>query len=72
MLWFALPPANPASAVSQFAYSFLLGLGMIAGLRVNGVWKRLLLLVPAFAVAWLSEAIVPHLVGASAHSLGYT
>ena len=35
VLWLAMPPPCPVSAVSQFAYSFLFGLGLIAGLRVK-------------------------------------
>ena len=69
-LWFVLPPAHPASAISRFTYSFMFGLGLSAGLRVKGVWKRLLLLVPAFAVAFLGEVIVPRVFGASSISLG--
>ena len=37
---------HPASAVSQFAYSFLFGMGLMAGLRVKGFGKRLLLWLP--------------------------
>ena len=57
-------------AVSQFAYSFLFGMGLMAGGRVKGLWKRMLLLVPALAVMILSEAIVPRLVEGSSHSTG--
>ena len=70
VLWFAMPPSHPASAVSQFAYSFLFGMGVMAGARVKGFWKRMLLLVPALAVMILSEAIVPLLAEASSHSMG--
>jgi predicted Ser/Thr protein kinase len=70
VLWYAMPPSHPASAVSQFAYSFLFGMGVIAGLRVKGFWKRLLLLAPALAVMILSEALVPRLAEASSHSVG--
>jgi hypothetical protein len=37
VLWFVVPPSYPASAVSQFAYSFLFGMGLIAGTRVKGL-----------------------------------
>ena len=69
VLWSVMPPSYPASAVSQFAYSFLFGMGLMAGLRVKGFWKRMLLLVPALAVMILSEAIVPLLAEASSHSI---
>jgi serine/threonine protein kinase len=68
-LWFVMPPADPTSAVSQFSYSFLFGMGMIGGLRVKG-WRKLLLLVPALAVMIACEAIVPRLVQSSGHSIG--
>ncbi len=70
VLWFKIPPSHPASAVSQFAYSFLFGMGLRAGKR-HGLWKRLLLLTPALAAMILSETIVPRLAGASSHSLGH-
>jgi hypothetical protein len=64
-----MPPSYPASAVSPFAYGILFGMGVIAGTRVRGFWKRMLLLVPALAAMILSEAIVPRLAGASSHSM---
>ena len=45
-------------------------MGLIAGLRVKGPGKRLLLLVPALALMVLSETIVPFLVQATLHSPG--
>jgi hypothetical protein len=69
VLWFAMPPSHPASAISQFVYSLLFGIGVIAGMRVKGLWK-LLLLAPAVAVMILSEVIVPRLAEASSHSIG--
>jgi len=47
VLWFTLRPSDPGSAASQFAYSLMFGMGLIAGLRVTGLWKRLLLLAPS-------------------------
>ena len=70
VLWFLTRPSHPASAIAQFAYSFLLGMGLIACLRVKGFWKRLLLLLPALAVMILGETIVPRLAGASTHTAG--
>ena len=70
VLWFMMPPSYPASAVSQFACSFLFGMGLMASMRVKGFWKRMLLLAPALAVMILSETIVPLLVEASSHSIG--
>jgi hypothetical protein len=69
VLWFAMPPSYPASAVSQFAYSLLLGMGVIAGLRVKG-YRKLLLLAPSLALMILSETMVPRLAGTSSHSMG--
>ena len=36
VLWYAMPPTNPASTVSQFACSFLFGMGLMAGLARQG------------------------------------
>ncbi|MFI5380681.1 MAG: serine/threonine protein kinase, partial [Tepidisphaerales bacterium] len=68
ILWYAMPPSYPASAVSKFAYSFLFGMGLTAGVRVKGFWKRILLFMPALALMILSEAIVPGLAKGSSHS----
>ena len=70
VLWYGMRPAYPASAGSQFAYSLLFGMGVIASLRVKGLWKRLLLLAPSLVVMILSETIVPRLTEASSHSMG--
>jgi hypothetical protein len=70
VLWYAMPPSHPASAIAQFAYSFLFGIGLIAGLRVKGFWKRMLLLIPGLALMILSEAVVSRLAEAWSHSPG--
>jgi hypothetical protein len=70
VMWYAMPPRSAAMTVSQFTYSFLFGIGLIAGLRVKGLWKRMLLLAPAVAAMILSEGIVPLLVETSSHSIG--
>jgi len=70
VLWLAMPQSDPASAVSQFTYSLLFGMGLMAFTRVKGFWKRMLLLAPAVTVMILSEAIVSRLTEASSHSLG--
>ena len=44
-------------------------MGLIACTRVKGIWKRILLLVPALAVMILSEVIVPR-PEASSPSMG--
>ncbi len=69
-LWAMMPPANPTAVASNFVYSFLFGAGLMAGGRVKGFWKRMLLLAPALAAMILSEAIVPRVAGASSHSTG--
>jgi tRNA A-37 threonylcarbamoyl transferase component Bud32 len=68
-LWGVMPPPHPASAVSQFAYSSLFGMGVIAGLRVKGLLK-LVLLVPCLVVMILTETVVPALAAGSSHSMG--
>jgi tRNA A-37 threonylcarbamoyl transferase component Bud32 len=70
VLWYTMRPSDPASVGSQFACSFLFGMGVIAGLRVKVLWKRLLLLAPSLVVLILSETIVPRLAEASSHSTG--
>jgi tRNA A-37 threonylcarbamoyl transferase component Bud32 len=70
VLWYTMRPSDPASVGSQFAYSFLFGIGVIAGLRVKGLWKRLLLLAPSLVVLILSETIVPRLAETSSHLPG--
>jgi tRNA A-37 threonylcarbamoyl transferase component Bud32 len=69
-LWFMMPPSHTVSAVLQFTYSFLFGVGAIAGLRMKGFWRRMLLLVPALLAMVFSEFIVPRLVDTSSHSMG--
>ena len=49
VMWCAMPPRSAAMSISQFASSFLLGVGLMAGVRVKGLRKRLLLLIPAMA-----------------------
>ena len=63
MLWLLYtPPTYPTSAVWHFAFSFLFGMGLMLGLRVNASWKtfwRRLLLLPALAsmfVGWVIAA----------------
>lgn len=59
-LWWALlPPAEPAPFLWNVAASFLLGAGMMAGARVKGFWRRMLLLVPAIVAMTLAETIAP-------------
>jgi hypothetical protein len=69
-VWYAIPPARTASSIPQFAYSYLFGVGLMAGMRVKGLWRRLLLLVPALAVMILCETIVPRLAEGSSHWIG--
>jgi hypothetical protein len=74
VLWCAMPPSDPASAVYQFAFSFLFGMGVTVGLRVNASWKSLWrrrMLLPAWVlviVGWtialmLAQSPWPHLCG---------
>jgi hypothetical protein len=65
--WFSGLPPYPASALSQFVYSSLFGMGLIASLRVQGFWTRLLVLTPALAVMIFSETVVPLLTDAFSH-----
>jgi len=67
VLFYSLPPSHPASAVARFTYCFLLGVGLMAGIRVKSFWKRMLLTAPALALAILSEVIVARMAGASSH-----
>ncbi len=60
VLWYAMPPTNPAVTISAFASSFLLGMGLMTARRVKGLRKQVLLLAPGLAVTMLSALIVPH------------
>jgi hypothetical protein len=60
VLWYAMPPTNPALSISAFASGFLFGMGLMAGMRVKGLRKQVLLLAPGLAVTMLSALIVPH------------
>lgn len=69
MFWMMMPPDHPVAFVMQFAVSFLFGAGLMAGMRVRGFWKRMLLLLPALIVMVVSETmIVPHLADAPSRS----
>jgi hypothetical protein len=67
--WLQNPPSYPVSAVSQFAYSFLVGMGVIAAGRVKSLWKRLLLLVPGLTAMFFSGAFVAFLVEGESYSM---
>jgi hypothetical protein len=56
-LWFVIRPTPPISIVSLFASGFLLGMGMMAGARLNRIWKRALAWTPGLAALFLSGAI---------------
>jgi tRNA A-37 threonylcarbamoyl transferase component Bud32 len=58
VLWAVMRPPHPAWRAAQIACGFLFGLGLMAGVRVKGLWQRLLLLVPAVAATALVEAIM--------------
>jgi tRNA A-37 threonylcarbamoyl transferase component Bud32 len=70
LLWFLSPPSHPVSAVSQFAYSFLVGVGVMAASRVKNIWKRMLLLIPGLTAMFCSGAFVVFLVDESSFSTG--
>ncbi len=74
MVCYDIPPSDPASAVWQFGLSFLLGMGLMLGLRVSASWKTLwrrLLLFPALVLmfaGWvfttgLAQSAWPYLCG---------
>ncbi len=69
VVWIVMPPSHPASAVSQFAYCLLFGMGLLAAARVQG-FRKLLVFAPSLAVMILSEMIVPRLAEATSHSKG--
>jgi hypothetical protein len=65
---YLIPPLWIGAVISKFAYSFLFGMGLTAGLRVKSLWKRMLLLALAPAVA--AMILVPRLAEGSSHSPG--
>ncbi|MBM3994589.1 MAG: serine/threonine protein kinase [Planctomycetes bacterium] len=73
IFWAIMPPARPAAFLSQFAFGYLLGAGMMAGTRVSGFLYRMLLVVPAFVAIIVSEAILRQPTeGMSRDPLAYT
>ena len=71
VLWYAMPPTNPALTISTFASGFLFGMGLTAAFRVKGLRKQVLLLAPGLAVTMLSVLIVPHFADNSKGSSGW-
>ena len=57
-----------ASALAGLAEGLLFGMGLMAGGRVQGWWKRLLLLVPALVLVFVIEVIWSSLPDAPARS----
>jgi hypothetical protein len=68
VFWAVMPPSHPVWFAAEFACALLLGMGLLAGGRVKGFWKRLLLLVPAVAATVLAEGIRWYSADASARS----
>jgi tRNA A-37 threonylcarbamoyl transferase component Bud32 len=67
--WLVKPPVQPASFFPRFAYSLLFGMGLMAFVRVKGLWKRILLLVPGLVALLVSETLVSNLAGVSSWSI---
>jgi hypothetical protein len=65
VLWLVVPPLHPASTVMLFAGSVLAGMAFMTGMRVRGVWTRILLLVPFFAGMWIAPSLAVDLSGSS-------
>jgi hypothetical protein len=64
VLWLAIPPASPASAVPRFVSGLLLGMGsMAAGRAKSSRLARLLFL--ALVLIFVGETNVPRLAGSS-------
>jgi tRNA A-37 threonylcarbamoyl transferase component Bud32 len=68
LLWAIMPPSHPAWFAAEFACGFLFALGLMAGLRVKGFWKLMLLMVPATVVMASGIAIMTYSAAASARS----
>jgi hypothetical protein len=69
VLWFAVPPTDPAATFWQVASSGLFAGGISLGLGVRGFWKRILLLAPS-VIAWIvSEQYAPQLPDEPARSI---
>ena len=54
VLLYALPLSSPVLAIPQFAFSLLFGMGLVAGLRLKGFWKWMLLAAPPPWRLWSS------------------
>ena len=66
-----MPPSYPAASVSQFSFGLLFGMALMAGMRVRGFWKRMLLLVPAMVVLTVGGAVVGLSETDQSHLLGW-
>jgi tRNA A-37 threonylcarbamoyl transferase component Bud32 len=59
LLWVLMPSPAPLAFAYDFTTGLLFGMGMIAGLRMKGFWKRMLLLAPALAMMVSRSLFVP-------------
>jgi tRNA A-37 threonylcarbamoyl transferase component Bud32 len=71
VLWAVIQPSHPAWFAAEFACGFLFALGLMAGFRVKGFWKLILLMVPATVVMASGIAIMTYSAGGSARSAAY-
>ena len=63
VVWHVNPPSYPIAAVLLFIYSYLIGVGCMAFLRVKGFGKRVLLLAPGLLIMLVSEMALHSLAG---------
>jgi hypothetical protein len=66
--WIISSPANPGWVAAEFGCAVLFGIGLLAGGRVKGWWKRLLLVVPAIAATITCEILRSSWASASSRS----
>lgn len=67
--WTIMAPAHSVWNAAQFACTFLFAMALLACGRVQGFWKRMLLLVPAIVLLAVSEVIRSNSANASSRSV---
>jgi tRNA A-37 threonylcarbamoyl transferase component Bud32 len=65
IMWLTMPFDDCVVWTLRGVGAYLIGAGIMAGARVKGFWRRMLLLVPGLAALAISDAIVRHLTSDS-------
>jgi hypothetical protein len=69
--WITSRPARPGWVAAELGCAFLFGVGLLAGGRVKGIWKKMLLLLPAIVATIVCEVLRSCMSDASGSSAAY-